>query len=337
MHITHICEDKIKLDLNDKKILKELDLNSRQSNTAIAKATRLSKNIVNYRIKRMEDEGIIEGYTTTFDYSKLGYLLVRVYFDFYETDQKKEDELINFLINDQKTSRISRASGKWDVIASFFVKDIYEFSDHWSKILGRFRSLIKEYSSNIITRDISFRKAYLIGETEDISHLSWKKGCSTPEQIDETDLIILKMLTENARMPIEKIAASTGLGSMAIIYRIKQLIKKKIILGYRVNINFSKLGYEFYKVNLELEDTTIIPSLIEYCHRHPNIISVVESISDNIDFEFNIEPANFNDFLKVIDDLKQKFYGKIRDYNYVKSLKSYKHVYLPLDTIIKKS
>ena len=105
MHITHVCEDKIKLDLNDKKILKELDLNSRQSNTAIAKATRLSKNIVNYRIKRMEDAGIIEGYTTTFDYSKLGYLLIRVYFDFYETDQKKEEELIKFLISDKKTSQ----------------------------------------------------------------------------------------------------------------------------------------------------------------------------------------------------------------------------------------
>ncbi|MBT4825065.1 winged helix-turn-helix transcriptional regulator, partial [Candidatus Woesearchaeota archaeon] len=45
-------EDDSKLTLKDKRILKELDLDARQSNSKIAKKTRLSKNIVNYRIKR---------------------------------------------------------------------------------------------------------------------------------------------------------------------------------------------------------------------------------------------------------------------------------------------
>lgn len=329
MHIAHICEDKIQLDVKDKKILKELDLNARQSNSNIAKATRLSKNIVNYRIKTMEELGLIKGYTTIFDYSKLGYLLIRVFFDFYETMPEKEEELINYLVKETSTSRISSTSGTWDLVCSFFVKDVYEFREHWSKILAKFRGLIKEYNTNIITTDISFRKAYLLDEIEDKSHINWKKGFSKPEQIDETDLIILKMLTENARMPIEKIASKTGLGSMAIIYRIKQLMKKKIILGYRVNINFSKLGYEFYKVNLELEDVTITKSLIEYCQKNPYIISVVEAISDNIDFEFNIETKNFDELLKIMEDLKQKFQGNIRDYHYVKTLKNHKQVYLP--------
>ena len=41
----------IKLDLKDKKILEQLDLNSRQSNSQIAKKVGLSKDAIGYRIK----------------------------------------------------------------------------------------------------------------------------------------------------------------------------------------------------------------------------------------------------------------------------------------------
>jgi len=49
----------VDIDLKDRKILYHLDLNCRQSNAQIGKKVRLSKEVVNYRIKRMEEEGII--------------------------------------------------------------------------------------------------------------------------------------------------------------------------------------------------------------------------------------------------------------------------------------
>jgi len=42
------------LDLKDKKILYELDINSRQPNSEIAKKVGLSKQIVGLRIKKLE-------------------------------------------------------------------------------------------------------------------------------------------------------------------------------------------------------------------------------------------------------------------------------------------
>ena len=47
------------LDVKDRRILYELDFNSRQSNSKIGKKVGLHKNVVNYRIKRMEKNGII--------------------------------------------------------------------------------------------------------------------------------------------------------------------------------------------------------------------------------------------------------------------------------------
>ena len=48
-----------KLDLKDRKILYQLELNCRQSNTQIGKKVGLSKDVITYRIKRMEEKGII--------------------------------------------------------------------------------------------------------------------------------------------------------------------------------------------------------------------------------------------------------------------------------------
>ena len=51
--------NKINLDLKDRKILYELDSNSRQPLSQIAKKVGLSKEVVNYRIRRLEDQKII--------------------------------------------------------------------------------------------------------------------------------------------------------------------------------------------------------------------------------------------------------------------------------------
>jgi Lrp/AsnC family leucine-responsive transcriptional regulator len=57
----------IKLDLKDRKILYELDLDARQPLTRIGKKVGLSKDVVSYRMKKLQDEGIIKNYYTVID------------------------------------------------------------------------------------------------------------------------------------------------------------------------------------------------------------------------------------------------------------------------------
>ena len=58
------------LNKRNKKILKLLDLDARQSNIQIAKKLRVSKNVVNYNINKLEEDGLIKGYNTIVDASK---------------------------------------------------------------------------------------------------------------------------------------------------------------------------------------------------------------------------------------------------------------------------
>ena len=66
------------LDEIDVKILKTLALDSRLSSRQIAKQCGISIGTVLSRIKRMEKEGIIKGYSALLDHERLGYELTVV-------------------------------------------------------------------------------------------------------------------------------------------------------------------------------------------------------------------------------------------------------------------
>jgi len=69
---------KVNLDELDRKILKELISNARQSFREIAKKLRISVGTVVARTARMEREGIIKGYTALVDHEKIGYDLTAI-------------------------------------------------------------------------------------------------------------------------------------------------------------------------------------------------------------------------------------------------------------------
>lgn len=60
--------------------------------------------------------------------------------------------------------------------------------------------------------------------------------------MDETDYRILKMLRENARIPLSHISQEIGLSSPSIRDRITKMENEGIILGYRPILDHSKLG-----------------------------------------------------------------------------------------------
>lgn len=71
-------DDAVKLDEIDMKILEELTANARLSSRQIAKKCGVSTSTVISRIRRMEKEGLIRGYSAILDHEKLGYGLTAV-------------------------------------------------------------------------------------------------------------------------------------------------------------------------------------------------------------------------------------------------------------------
>ena len=105
------------IDLKDRKILYQLDQNSRQTLSRLGKKVGLHENGVAYRLNRLEKQGIIKNYYTVVDAYKLGYLPVRFYLKFQFTSPDIEERIIQYFKNNEQTWWIVTLEGKYDYTA----------------------------------------------------------------------------------------------------------------------------------------------------------------------------------------------------------------------------
>ena len=316
------------IDLTGRKILYELDLNCRQSNSQIAKKLKISKDVVNYRIKKLEEARIIDGYRTVIDISKLGYLTYRIYFKFQDIYKEIEDEIVNNLKQTPNVWWIGKLAGRVDFVFAIWVKSPREFYDFWVKFIKKYRQYIKQETISTFIEYIHFRRAYLLNLEHDEAKIEIIGGGEEIKH-DKTDSKILSLLAGNARIALLDLARKSDLTPMAVKYRIKNLTKRGVIQGYRALIDFSKLGYEYYKVDMYLEDVSKIKQLELFCHTHPNIVYVDRTFGAG-DIEFDFEIENLAKFTKVMEEIKDKFRGAIRNFEFFSVLKIYKTLYFPV-------
>ncbi len=67
------------------------------------------------------------------------------------------------------------------------------------------------------------------------------KYAARPEGLDEKDLLILRMLQENAKMTVREIAAKVHLSTTPVHERIKRMEESGVILQYATLVNHSKV------------------------------------------------------------------------------------------------
>ena len=314
------------LDLKDRKILYQLDLNSRQSNIQIAKKVGLSKDVVNYRIKSLDENGFIRGFYTIIDFYKLGYFSVRAYLKLINASSKTEEEIFLFLKNHNTVFFVNKIDGNFDVGIGTYVENITDFESFSLEFKQKFREFMGEEQISIFTKAYHFHRAYLLEKKFDEVDANVVGGRGR-EDFDAKDIEILKFLAVNARISTLDIATYCEMPATTVAFRIKQLEKKKIILAYRLNFNFEKFGYEYYKADLVLNDISRLKELSNFAHAHPNILYIDQTIGGS-DFEFDVEVKNKKQFLQIIDEIKEKF-PEIRQWSYF-SVREYKKLlYFP--------
>lgn len=90
--------------------------------------------------------------------------------------------------------------------------------------------------------------------------------------VDETDLQILSLLREDARIPMKRIAERTFLSSTAIATRIEKLEQAGYIDGYFTRINPQAFGFAVKAfVNLEIEPVRK-KDFYPYIRSCPNVV-----------------------------------------------------------------
>src|SRR3989338_4309993 len=133
-------QNSTQLDVKDRKILEQLDLNARQSNSQIAKKVRLSKDVVNYRIKQLEKNGIIKGYYSVLDIAKLGYVTYKLMLTFQNTTSEIEKEIIDYFIKSPHVGWLVSCDGYYNLMVIAWVKSSIVFNNFFTDFLTKYRS-----------------------------------------------------------------------------------------------------------------------------------------------------------------------------------------------------
>ncbi|MBI2628492.1 Lrp/AsnC family transcriptional regulator [Candidatus Pacearchaeota archaeon] len=319
----------IKLDKKDRIILYELDKNSRQSNSRIAKKVGLSEQVVSYKIKRFIDNNLIVKCITFLNPAYLGYTHFKVYLRMQNISHNIERDFIKTLVNNSYSFWVVSSRGEWDIIVSFFSRNIKEFGKIFRDILNKYDKYIAKREVVAVEEAPSFTRGYLITETE---KKEFEYGGIMHEiKLDKIDFYLLKLLSQNSRIPLIDIADKLKLTSEGIRQRIKKLEKNRIIQNYGMILNLKVFGYEHYLVSITLNklDELTWRKLSNFVNNNQNILFMPKCIGSH-DIDFEMEVKDNKEFNDIIIKFREEFGKQISNLSSNLITEQHKFDYFPM-------
>jgi DNA-binding Lrp family transcriptional regulator len=307
--------EKFKLDLTDRKILAELDKNCRISNSRLGKIVNKSRESVKYRIQQLEKKGIIQKYITSINPNNLGYYMFKVYLQL-ENIPKERERFYEYLKNQKSIYWMGISDGVFDCVFAILSKSVTEYYNEINNILSKFKDLIVKKVLGVMVDTRQYNKKFFMNDTEG-KCIVWG-GNIVDNKIDELDYKILEILANDARIPIAELARKVNSTIEIVRRRIKDMEEKRIILSYRIAVDFNELGLEFFKAiiyfkSLSNEDEKV---LFEWMRRHPNSLYYIRSLAPwEVEFEFVVE--NYQQFNRTINELRKRFPHVISHYEHL--------------------
>jgi len=297
-----------KIDKIDRKIIYELDINARIPVTQLSRKLHLSREKVNYRINNLVKKGIIRKFVTMINPTKLGYSVYKMFFKFQNLDKEKEKQMISYLTKNDYIYWIASAQGRWDLNMTIFAKDINHFDEILSDFVSKYGKYILEQEFNTTLKIGILSKNWILEKEKAIRKLVMFGDRVENILIDKIDVEILRILANNGRMNSTEIARKIKSTERKVIYRMKNLEKVGIILGYTTSLNLELLDMQFFKATIDwkLLSHEEKDKLIEYCKSNPNLGFFVFCVG-SWPFEAEFIVKNNKQFYEIIGDIRQKF------------------------------
>jgi Lrp/AsnC family transcriptional regulator, leucine-responsive regulatory protein len=317
------------LDKKDKRIITELDMNARMPLTELAKKVGVSRQVIEYRIKRLKKENIIFGAKTVFDSAVIGQNWYRVVLRLVNINQSEKNTFIDYLKQHQNTLWVGEIGGNWDIIVNFICEDNFNFNRIFEEISSKFGKHIMNYEILIYINVTDLERNYILDRKEK-QRFTHEMQHNKSFKIDNLDHSIIKIISRNAFKKNLEIANKLKVSSHTIKNRINRMIKNKFILGFRLFINPTKLNYKPHmlflginKLNSERENL-----LIENLKTTPNITFVVKHMG-RWRLGVEIEARSEQEFQEIFVDIRGKFSDIITDYETFPIFKDHAINYFP--------
>lgn len=329
-----------KLTKVEERIIGQLDLDARSRFRQIGKKIRKSEQAVSYSVSSLAKKGVIKGFYTLIDFSRLGVLNFRVFFRLNYINDAKFNSLANFLATESHTMWIAACGARYDMICTFAARNPSQFNKLIRRIMAEFSDQIQGYSilTTIVMRVFN-RKYMNSGRTPTKEVIIG--GDREPYRLSERDIRILSEVADNPRESSVNISRKLSCDARTVVNRLKELEQMDVIRGARPFLDFSNIDYvmnililRYHNISVQDEE-----SLINYLLAHPNVISVVKTLGE-WDLEINIEALDKWEFKKVERSIRERFSGIIQMTEAVPIYHEFKKTFFPrfiLDDAVKKA
>jgi len=260
--------------LKDRKILSHIIEDARIPITALAKKTRMSKEVVLYRLKNLE-KNLIEGYQARIN---LKFFCDSVYTIYLNIPGLKREEIVLRLQKLPRCHWIGSSLGRWNYIISFSTDKKNTLQDFMDKLFMLFPNQSIKYILTEQLKEFKDSLSGIFGKNENwISHMQTEKF-----DLDGIDLKIIKYLTKNARISNSEIGEAIKMTREAVRNRIKKLEKSKIIQNYRTMIALQNLNLDTYILAIKCRrvDSQSLNGLCNHLALNPNMIYVCMTSGD---------------------------------------------------------
>lgn len=304
-------KDGVKLDITDRRILYELDIDSRQKIRDLAKKVKRARSVVEYKMNRLEELGVIRNYVALLDVGALGFMVWNIYVELQNTDRKKEDEINEYVKGNPKVWWAAECSGRWDFIYSVVVKDIKEFYGIVEEFNQRFGTFVLNQAVAAHGEVEVISRGYFLDKAG--SSVPWFRAYK-PVALDESDKKLLSALSTNARLSLIDLAKLAKLNPKTASTRLKRL-EKEVVTVFRLNINQAALGYRFYKIIVYLKDYSKAKdrALIEYCKSISRVFHYERKIGSWM-LELEMDCEGYEKCDELMHGMKDKFPDFVRSY-----------------------
>ncbi len=316
----------MELDLLDKKILYELDLDSRTPAIRIAKKVKASKETVIFRINRLVKNGFIKGFITTLFTSHLNRFYYKLFYKFTKTNPEIDKKIINFVRDYEKTAWFGSFEGSYDIAFLILAESVYDLDDFLSEFRNLFGDYILEQEIHTMTSVHRFNLKFFY-QTKRTIHSKYPKILKEPK-IDKIDYEIIKGLANNSRITILELAKRLRIDSGTVIYRIKKLKQKEILGTHILAINFDKFKVQHIQINFKLRNNKSIDKIIEYFSHHKNATFATITLG-KYDLAVELVVNDNQELRQILDKLKERYSNEILDHDTFLIIKEYKVTWFP--------
>ena len=318
----------MRIDKTDRRILRELDKDSRQSLVSISKTLRIPPETVRYRLQRLLDSGVIQNFIPVIDGGKLGFYYYKIFFKLYNVSEQDVEEIISDLCQNPSVNWVVRVDGAYDIGFTVKVNNPVELSNLTDEIRANYHVYIHSWKYSVNIKMDFLSRDYLTPAPRKIDRRGAYTASTDLYSLDEIGWSIINRLGKAPRKSAAEIAKGLSIGPDAVALRIKQLERDEVIVRYTVVLDNQKMGqfnyYVLVYLNAIARDKEM--AFVDYCRSKECIPYIIKSLGE-WDFELSVEVASVQEYRELMMDITKEFRGIIRDYDGMNVARIHKYVY----------